>query len=268
MASIRSFSTTAVASRRAARLRALRELGLDLAALLWPANCVGCGLIDRELCAECTGAVLGGPAAPVRLVDGVGVPCYAATAYEGPVKRALLAYKHGGAFGFVRPLGRRLSRPLERAIAVEGTGHSASWQPGGEAPMLVPIPSRPQRVRERGWKHVDELVKVALRVSGLPAERCSALRALRHRTGQVGLDAVRRERNARLIAVRARAVRRLQGRPVILIDDIVTTGATLRAAVAVLEAAGIEVIAAVALCAALRRDVPQKTEWNLTGERG
>lgn len=266
MGPIRSFSAaSAAAKRRAARWAAVRELGLDLAALLWPATCVGCGVVDRELCAACTRVVLGGDAAPVRRVDGVGVPCYAATAYAGPTRAALLAYKHGGAFSFVRPLGRRLSGPLERVLADDSGGMRRL---ANRIPVLVSLPSRSQGVRERGWKHVDELVKAALRASNFPAARCSALRALRHRTGQVGLDAVRRERNARLIAVRRRAVRRLRGRPVILVDDIVTTGATLRAAVAALEAVGVEVVAAVALCTALRRDMPQKTEWNLTGERG
>ncbi|WP_461638634.1 ComF family protein [Leucobacter sp. BZR 635] len=97
---------------------------------------------------------------------------------------------------------------------------------------------------------------------------CPALQSLPGRTGQVGLDPIARERNARRVRVRRVSERRLRGRSVILVDDIVTTGASMRAAIAVLERAGARVEAVVALATAVRRDSPQKTEWNLTGERG
>ncbi|KAM9863167.1 ComF family protein [Leucobacter sp. BZR 635] len=258
----------------------------DAAALLWPTACVGCGAFDRDLCVDCRREVAGqgphnGPvwrsSQPVR-VAGLGVPGFAAAAYAGPLRGALVAYKHEGIHSLVRPLGQRLASTLASALddpascarrrasarAVDPRNH------GAQSPLtlIVPLPSRPSRVRERGWKHVDELVRVALRRGNFPLMLCPALQSLPGRTGQVGLDPIARERNARRVRVRRVSERRLRGRSVILVDDIVTTGASMRAAIAVLERAGARVEAVVALATAVRRDSPQKTEWNLTGERG
>ncbi|WP_269745589.1 ComF family protein [Leucobacter komagatae] len=68
--------------------------------------------------------------------------------------------------------------------------------------------------------------------------------------------------------MRSGAARGLAGRSVVLVDDIVTTGATMRSAVEAIEAVGARVVLAVCLCVSPRKDLPQKTEWNLTGERG
>lgn len=174
---------------------------------------------------------------------GFGVPCYVAGPYDGVVREVLLAYKHGGAYGFVRPLGTRLALPLRAACAAATRG----------PPVVVALPSRAARERERGYRHVEELVSRALRSARLGAPRMRALRTLRGRTGQVGLDAEARERNAERIALR-RAAGSLRGREVVLVDDIVTTGATVRAAVAALERGGAEVVAIAALCAAERFD--------------
>ncbi|GAA1317105.1 ComF family protein [Leucobacter albus] len=250
----------------------LRELALDALALLWPTACAGCGALDRELCDGCRDEIVTGPPAqPLVRVDGAGAPCYAASEYAGALRSVLLSYKHGGAYGFVRPLGARLRTTLVAALAAtpETTPDARPGaRPGSPMPLVVPAPSRRQRTRERGWRHVDELVRVALLRGRLPLERCSALAASRGRTGQVGLSAVAREANASRITVRRSKTRTVHGRSVVLVDDIVTTGATARAAVAALEAAGATVVAVVALCSAVRRDAPQKTEWNLTGERG
>ena len=69
----------------------------------------------------------------------------------------------------------------------------------------------------------------------------------------MGLRAGERERNAALARVPKYMLGRLRGREVVLVDDIVTTGATLDAAATALEAAGATVIATVALAAAERR---------------
>ncbi|WP_449277148.1 phosphoribosyltransferase family protein [Leucobacter sp. GX24907] len=82
----------------------------------------------------------------------------------------------------------------------------------------------------------------------------SALCARRGRVGQVGLRAADREVNARKVRVKRRCAALVRGREVILIDDILTTGATLRGACECLQAAGAHVVAAVVLCRVVRRD--------------
>lgn len=240
-----------------------RELSLDLLALLWPTACVGCGLPDRELCNQCVAEILNVPRVEPEQF-GVGACArsqfYVAGSYSGPVRAALVAYKHQGFFGLARPLGRRMGVVLREACV-------ASAREDRAPPLLVTIPSRPARVRARGYRHLDEIVRVAVRQERLPLELVAALKVLPGRTGQVGLDAASRETNARRIALRDRTwmragkvARKLRSRDVILIDDIVTTGATIRAASEVLERAGAQVIAIVALCAVVRKDTPKKLE--------
>lgn len=232
------------------------ELWLDCLALLWPTACVGCGAPDRDLCRTCMRRTQGGDAheALSRIPAhglAIDVPCYVGGEYTGVLREVLVAYKHGGVVSCARPLGHRLAAPLIAAAAEAQTP---------AAPCIVAVPSRRARVRERGYAHVDALVRIALRSRGISARRVlvpGALTPLCGRTGQVGLDADARERNARRIAAGRRAAR-LRGREVIIVDDIITTGATLRAAIAVLEGVGVNVVAVVALCATPRRDTREK----------
>ncbi len=232
----------------------LRDFWLDLLALLWPTACVACGWPDRDLCSSCTAAVCEARGAHTEYLSA-GPPYYVAGPYSGEVRATLIAFKHDGAYGCVKPLGIRLGSVLRAACAEAGT----------DPPLLVTIPSRPARVRSRGYRHVDALVGVAVRRERLPLELVRVLRVTRGRTGQVGLGAASRERNARRIAVRKRAIK-FKGREVILVDDIVTTGATTRAACEVLELAGMRVIAVVALCHAVRKDDSEQTQVEEQGQ--
>ena len=223
--------------------RSLSALGADLLSILWPTACIACGAPDRDCCAACR-AELRRPAAPLRLDLG-GVPCFVRGPYDGALRALLVAYKHAGRVGFGGELGRLLREPLHRALDLCG---------GPRAPVVVTAPSRRAKVRERGFRHVEALVTAALRRQRAAVLRVPALRALRGRAGQVGLSAAERARNARLVAVRRSARRLLRGREVILVDDVVTTGATAMAARSALEDAGARVIAVVARCAVRRGD--------------
>lgn len=217
-----------------------REFTLDVLALLWPTECVSCGAPDRDCCAACR--------ALLHEADGLpsfslGVPVFSRGPYEGPLRALLVAFKHDHRFGFRRQLGPELRIPLVAALSTVRSRR---------APLLVTVPSRPSRVRSRGYRHVDVVVRVALRGTSVPLRR--VLRTTRGRVGQVGLDATNRARNAELIAVRRCSKAIVRGRDVVLVDDIITTGATVFAARRALEYAGASVIAVVALCVAERRD--------------
>lgn len=225
----------------------MRELRADLAALLWPTECVACGAPDRDCCGACL-AVLRrdrGRAGWVRAPAGV-TACVAGP-YSGPLRALLVACKHAGLTGFARELGERLRAPLRLAL---GGAESRAGV------LLVAAPSRASRVRRRGYRHVELIVRAALRAQPPGGARLlpGALRAARGRSAQVGLDASARRRNAALVAVSRRARRRLRGARVVLVDDVITTGATAAGACSVLVAAGAQVIAVVALCAVERRD--------------
>lgn len=221
------------------------EFLLDLRALLWPNRCVVCGVADRVCCASCLAEVRNGDGGgPSRLLPRTGrahgLHLRSAGPYGGALRGALVAYKHSGRTGLARPLGERLAPVLAAALRAAPA-----------TPVIVAIPSRSARVRERGFRHLEPVVRAALRGAGAPVRHdreLRALRATRGRRSQVGLDRAERRRNAARTAVRRAAARRLRGRAVVLIDDVCTTGATFEAAADALEAAGARVVSAVSIC--------------------
>lgn len=198
-------------------------------------------------------------------------PTWAAAAYEGPVRRAAVAYKDRDR----ADLRRWLAPALASAVlaALEETEHLSGPAPGagagaGGAPLpvlLVPVPSARRAVGRRGRDVVSDLARAAaaqLRRQGVPVLVAPVLRPARRLRDQSGLDASGRAGNLqRALAVAAggaagRAVSRAaRGAPVVVVDDVVTTGATLAEAARALGEAGAPVLAAAVVAAAQRRGV-------------
>jgi predicted amidophosphoribosyltransferase len=174
----------------------------------------------------------------------------------------VLAHKEQGRLALARPLGRVLAVAVADAwrAAVPGrTLPSAARRPSSRL-LLVPVPSHPAVVRQRGHDPVLRLSQAAaarLRASGLDTRVLPALRVAQRPADQAGLDAVARFRNVEgRFAARggpARAVRAARLLEVVLVDDVVTTGATLREAQRALEVAGVVPIGAAAVAATRRR---------------
>jgi len=204
----------------------------DLLDLVLPRLCAGCLAPGRTLCGRCC-ALLSGPRPhrPDPCPPGLP-PLVAAASYAGPVRAALLAHKEDGRLGLARPLGRALAGAVV-TLAVEA--------------VLVPVPSAPEAVRLRGQDHARRLAAAAAREAGLCSR--SLLVQARRTADQSGLDAGQRADNLRG-ALRAR--QRLDGLPVVLVDDVVTTGATLAEAARALRAAGADVRGAAVVAATLR----------------
>jgi ComF family protein len=205
---------------------------MDLLGVLLPAACAGCGRYGALLCRKCLLSLRApgrpadrflGPDAGVVVGDALEV-AVAAFAYEGPLRRALASLKYGGAAKVEPLLAARASRRLDDVRQIAGDG----------APVLVPIPVHADRLRQRGYNQAALLATALSRASGLPVR--DVLIRERATTQQHRLDRAARLRNLRdAFALRADA------RPpavAILIDDILTTSATLEACAAVLRAAG------------------------------
>ncbi|MCB1273204.1 MAG: ComF family protein [Leucobacter sp.] len=224
------------------------DLGHGLLGLLWPTCCVACGAPDRDCCAECRELLRGIEGEAQRVLTRAGAAAYVASPYTGPPRALLLALKHGGQTAFAKQLGALLQAPL-RAACMNARGPAP--------PLLVTAPSRASGVRRRGYRHVDLIVRAALRADRTgprPLLVPRALRARRGRRSQLGLGAPDRLRNAELVAVRAAARGILRGREVVLVDDVVTTGATITAAGRALARAGACVVGVAAICAVDRAD--------------
>jgi predicted amidophosphoribosyltransferase len=221
--------------------------------LLLGSRCAACGAPGRALCRSCEARLPRRAEScwPSPTPPGLAPPT-ATGAYDGPVKALVNAHKEDRRLALAAPLGGLL------ALAV--LGH--------EAPpplLLVPVPSRAAVVRRRGH---DPLLRVTrhaasrLRASGVEARVWTPLRTRRPVEDQTGLDASGRAENLRG-SMRCRAERvRLPGAggasapTVIVVDDVITTGATLCEAQRALEHAGVAV-AGLAAVAATRRRVPR-----------
>ncbi|MFI5973739.1 ComF family protein [Streptomyces sp. NPDC051452] len=217
----------------------------DLADLVLPAECAGCGAVRTVLCPRCRSALGEGAARRVRPVpEPAGLPVvHAAAPYADEVRALLLAHKERGALSLAGPLGTALAGAVRAGLGVGGdVGRPFGTWAGGPV-LLVPVPSARWAVRARGHDPVRRMALAAageLRRTGTSARVVAVLRQRRAVADQTGLDARQRLENlAGALEVSAGAGRLLGAGRVVLVDDLITTGASLaEAARALREAAG------------------------------
>ena len=201
-----------------------------LADLVLPRTCAGCGIPGRALCDRCALLLARPrPAAPRRFPWGFP-PTVAAGAYAGPVRPAVLAFKERGRSELAVPLGAALALSVAALLAAV---------PGPPMPVaLVPVPSSREALRSRGRDHVRELTAravVELRAAGVPASEFRLLTRRGRVRDSAGLSAA--QRRANLAGTFVQVARRPSGL-LVLVDDVVTSGATLTEAAVVLAADG------------------------------
>lgn len=214
--------------------------------LLLPRRCAGCGVAGTGWCDECA-AEIGGLRRVRRPLLDTGPPVYALGRYRAAARRAVLAYKEGGRRDLVVPLGERIADGL-RVLAVEHGGAITT----GRTCHLVPAPSRRSAARRRGGSHMARIGAHAAGVrSGAGSDTrsadCLALR--RGVRDSVGLNPGERLRNlAGHLVLRTDEI--LPPRSlVVVIDDVLTTGATAAGCVRLLDEAGHHVAAVLVLTA-------------------
>lgn len=205
--------------------------------LVLPARCVGCGAPPMTLCPRC------GPGDQPRHVPCGGLDVVAVADYAAGLRRALIAYKERGRRDLARPLGALLGLGIRGAITADGLGPRDA--------VLVSIPSARAVAAARGGDHVRRLARRAAPISGVPVAP-GVLRPTRVIHDSAGLTIAQRSANLQG-ALRARPP---GGRAAIVVDDIVTTGATLREAQRALTCAGWSVAGAVVVAATPRRVQP------------
>ena len=230
---------------------ALLELAL-------PSFCELCGPLSeaapaRPLCLDCSDgldAELLAPGAPGCLVCGrrlseAGERCQgcwrrrppyerflAAGRYEGQLRRAIVKLKYGRRRSLARPLGQSL---VARIVA----------SPQRPLDLVVAIPLAPRALRQRGFNQAELLAQEVASGLGLPL----ASRALDRESKRVGRQAGRSrgERRAALRGAFQASSTPIFARRVLLIDDVFTTGATLRAATRALLEAGARAVVTAAV---------------------
>ena len=228
----------------------LRHLA-DLADLVLAAGCAGCGARPAgTICAGCRPALLQPPALrwPTPVPPGLPPP-WAIGEYSGVLRELLLAHKERGRLGLARPLGAALAASLTAALA-------GPDGPGSPAVIAVPMPSRSAAVRQRGHDATRRLAGAAasdLRRQGVDLSVVPVLRMRSSAADQSGLGAAARQQNLRGALLVPPGLRPLvTGARVVLVDDLVTTGASLAEAARVLRTHGAVVVASALVAATTR----------------
>ena len=198
--------------------------------LVFPRRCLGCSTPGEALCRDCVRW-------NARALDGLDVPGRAAAVYDGAVREALLRYKERGRLEFGKPLAGLLT---DAVLAL------------GPLPLgtvLVTAPSSAAALAVRGREHLLPLARPAGRRARAPVVPCLAL--VRDVRDSAGLTVGQRAGN---LAGAMRATSPVRPRqPAVVVDDIVTSGATAREACRALWAAGWRPIGVAAVAATPRR---------------
>jgi ComF family protein len=204
---------------------------------VFPPRCLGCARIGLECCAACHEAI-----APVAIVQPESGPiaAYAAAgAFEGTLQTAVHALKYENRRSVAGLLAQWLYDALQRT----------AWQPT----LFTAVPLHPTRFAERGYNQ-SALIgeRLALRL-GLPFE-ANAISRQRETRPQVGLNYSERQENVLDAFIAEPAL--VSKQHVIVIDDVYTTGATLKACAQALQAAGATTIWGLTVAVALKNSSP------------
>ncbi|MFW0149754.1 ComF family protein [Mycobacterium sp. smrl_JER01] len=213
--------------------------------LVLPLQCGGCDAPATAWCEACARDLKVRPDEPHLVVPRLdpGVPVLSLGRYAGPRRKAIVALKEHGRADLQRPLAAALGTAIVQLL---------TWGVLDAPLTLVPAPTRRSAARRRGGDPVTRIARAAATPAtatpdpgaGRPLLTVApVLRFTAFTRDSVGLSPAARQRN---VAGRVRLAAPVTG-PVVIVDDIVTTGATAAESVRVLQTAGIEVVAVLAL---------------------
>lgn len=211
--------------------------------LVLPAECGGCGAPATRWCPRCAAELALRSDQPHLIAPRTdpGVPVFALGRYAGARRRAIVAVKERGRADLIAPLAGALA---------DAVGRLHRWGMLAAPAVLVPAPTRWPAARRRGGDPVTRMAAAAAADPRLhtPVTVAPLLRLAVRARDSVGLDAAARQRNlAGRVLWRRAAQAPPAGAEALLVDDIVTTGATARESVRVLRSHGVPVAAVLVL---------------------
>jgi competence protein ComFC len=206
---------------------------------LYPPTCPSCGSdapgADLLLCPACRAALrkvsrgdTDFQVALSRLQEqGIVAGCTVVWYFEkgGPLQSLLHLAKYSSRLSLGRTMGEELGRAIARGAA--------------RPDLVIPVPLHPVKLRERGYNQSSLIAEGVMRTTGIPVAS-NHLRRIRYTLSQTHLTLEERMANVSgAFSVSRQILRGLNGRRVLLVDDVLTTGATLRACASVLREAGV-----------------------------
>ena len=194
--------------------------------LVFTPSCAICKRIGVGFCQSCTDRVRPFRARSLSEFDA----CFCAGEYSGWLREAIIGFKNGD-LRYVEVLSSLLHKTLKKFEIDENL-------------TMIPIPSSQQKIRERGFDSISQLCEGLTRHNNALKLDASNLYLRKTVVDQVGLSAAQRQENLN----GAFGVRRTMFGKAILVDDVVTTGATLNSAAKALKYAGAQQVFAVTLC--------------------
>lgn len=198
--------------------------------LVFTPRCLICSRLGVDFCITCIGT-----AKPFRARDlSEVVACFCAGEYSGWLRDSIICYKNGDA-RYAELLSQVLCNTLQKYLPAENV-------------TLIPIPSSAQKIRDRGYDSIANLCNKLTRENKSISIDATNLFLRRPVIDQVGLSAAQRFGNLE----GAFGVRRTISGTVVIVDDVVTTGATLNSAAKALKYAGAQRVFALALCGNLK----------------
>lgn len=234
----------------------------DLVDLVLPATCALCRRPGAPLCDGCREAVdrslFDAPRPAVPSPPPPGMPsCWVAGEASGALRAVVTAYKDEGRRDLAEVLAPWLGQALRAVVGGEPLARRSMC---GRGLLVVPVPGSPRARRRRGDVPLRHLVRGAVR--DLPGRACVAdvLAATRSTLDQSTLDSTQRAANqAGATTVRSRDRGAVEGGVCVVVDDLVTTGATLAEAARALREAGARAVFAAAIGATTRRSGARAT---------
>lgn len=239
------------------RLRALwhaieRGVAGHVVQAVYPASCAGCGLPGAWFCVDCERSIQEDSLRGCSRCGGGGRRQFgcarcselfpnrlfalrAGFLLDGPMRRAIHRFKYRGEYERGRDLATRLSARLSSLVPESK-----------RVDTVIPVPLHPRRRRERGFNQAEILADALARTLDVPS--IPAVRRVRNTPSQTSRDLAARTEN---IFGAFAPVNEYQdfvdGKRVVIVDDVTTTGATMAAVAASLEEAGAATIRAIAL---------------------
>lgn len=231
----------------------LRSSLAELADLVLRRECAGCGRARTSWCADCAEGLTGGLTvrhlAAVAGSSPISLSVWSSAEYADQVRAAVVAWKDRGRADLTPVLAQALRRAVLAAVHESAADGSV---------LLVPAPSSRRSRRTRGHDPARDLAlrcATGLRRRGADVRVVPALAQARRVEDQAGLGAADRQRNlGGALAVVPGWAGQVSGRDCVLVDDVVTTGATLLDCARALDRAGARVLAAATVAATRRRD--------------